>query len=188
MLTTSKTVNDCGNCVTLLPSGKTSINGRSCRVLIDHCSDKSFVTEHFAKSSNAELVKRDNYYKGISKEICKATRAAILRTSLGGTEITLAAVMTPEIATLRAVDYVPHRNWTFIKDRHSLMLDNYPRPACDVDVMLGLDVTPFIIRNSISKGSISAEFTHAGTIFLKGVIPRTGNTSCPCFLISDSPT
>ena len=151
----------------------------SCRVLLDHCSDKSFVTERFAKWSNAQIKTKDNYYRGVSQEICKATRAATLQTSLGGTEISLSAALTPEIATLRAVDCIPHREWTFIKDRNALLLDKYPRPSCDVDVMLGLDVTPFIIRNTIRKGTLSAEITHDNTIFLRGVIPRTDNTSCP---------
>ena len=176
--TSQRSINDCGNCTTLLPTGITNVNGQVCRVLLDHTSDKSFVTEQFAKQSKAQIKNENNYYKGLSGEICKATKAALLHTSIGGKDICLTAALTPEIGQLRAVKSVPYQNWNYIKNRKALLLDSYPRPACNVDVMLGQDVTPFIIRNKISKGSIAAEFTNAGTILLQGIIPKRDNAQC----------
>ena len=125
--TSQRSINDCGNCTTLLPTGITNVNGQVCRVLLDHTSDKSFVTEQFAKQSKAQIKNENNYYKGLSGEICKATKAALLHTSIGGKDICLTAALTPEIGQLRAVKSVPYQNWNYIKNRKSPAARQLPK-------------------------------------------------------------
>ena len=173
-------MNQCPHCQPLLATGVTTISNKPARFILDWTSDCSYVTSRFVKHARLHQFKKPHIFSGIGNNTSVATEATILATTLGGRDMNFLASLTDDIARLKPVDVVPHASWPWLAARRSLMLDTYPRPGVSIDVLIGLDVIPHLVKQTLQKDLLEAIVMRNGALVVHGLIPVTTTSEPQC--------